>query len=86
MSIVCFSSDSRTPPSRPSIVGRMPILGSELLKADEFFINRVGLFLQLVRRLSLLFHKTNVHCGNQVDYPPKTLLAAGRQGYMLDAQ
>src|SRR5665213_3219726 len=41
MSIVCFSSDSRTPPSRPSIVGRMPILGSELLKTvNEFFISR----------------------------------------------
>ena len=27
MPIVCSSSDSRTPPHRPSMVGRMPILG-----------------------------------------------------------
>jgi hypothetical protein len=38
MSMVCFSSDSRTPPRRPSIVGRMPILGSEPLKTDGFII------------------------------------------------
>src|ERR1035437_5118242 len=38
MSIVCFSSDSRTPPSRPSIVGRMPILGREPLKREGYFM------------------------------------------------
>jgi hypothetical protein len=27
--MVCSSSDSRTPPRRPSMVGRIPILGSE---------------------------------------------------------
>src|SRR5258707_653028 len=29
IAITCPSSDSRTPPYRPSIVGRMPIFGSE---------------------------------------------------------
>src|SRR5689334_5000630 len=38
MSMVCFSNDSRTPPRRPSIVGRIPILGAEPINGDGILL------------------------------------------------